>query len=223
MSETLPALDAGEVARWLEEHPDFLGAHPQLALRLVIPRQDGAAASLAGYQLEQLRQRVSELETHLATLRANAQTNESLAAQTHALCLALMAQTTPGDTVRTMVETLARDFSGDHVALVLHAPLADGFQADWLRILAPGDPRLAALPAELLAGSVVCGRLPAVHSALLPAEQADRIQSMAVVPLCGLGLLVIGSADPHHFWPGMGTVFLDMMGQSLNAALSRFR
>ena len=92
MSETTEKLGAHEVATWLRRHPSFLQQFPDLALTLVVPREDGPAASLASYQLEVLRDKNRELSRRLSELAANAQVNERLAVRTHQLTLALMKQ-----------------------------------------------------------------------------------------------------------------------------------
>ena len=51
MSETQEKLGAHEVAAWLRRHPTFLKQFPDLALDLVLRREDGPTASLARYQL----------------------------------------------------------------------------------------------------------------------------------------------------------------------------
>ena len=53
-------------------------------------------------------------------------------------------------------------------------------------------------------------------------ERADEVQSSALLPLPGVGLVAIGSRDPNRFYPGMGTLFLRMMGEALVAALARY-
>jgi uncharacterized protein YigA (DUF484 family) len=88
--ETKERLGAHEVAAWLRRHPKFLGQFPDLALSLVVPRDDGPAASLASYQLDVLRDKNRELGRRLSELFANAQDNERLAVRTHQLALALM-------------------------------------------------------------------------------------------------------------------------------------
>jgi len=35
-------------------------------------------------------------------------------------------------------------------------------------------------------------------------------------------MLAIGSADTHRFYPGMGTLFLHLMSESLVTSLARF-
>ena len=49
-----------------------------------------------------------------------------------------------------------------------------------------------------------------------------RKWSSALLPLSGVALVAVGSCDPNRFFPGMGTLFLRMMGQSLVVALERF-
>ena len=67
MSDTQEKLGAHEVAAWLRRHPTFLKQFPDLALSLVVPRDEGPTASLASYQLEVLRDKNRELSKRLAT------------------------------------------------------------------------------------------------------------------------------------------------------------
>ena len=175
MSDTTEKLGAHEVAAWLRRHPKFLQQFPDLAISMVVPREDGPAASLASYQLEVLRDKNRELSRRLHELFANAQENERLAVRTHQLTLGLMRQ---------------------HNA------------ADTLRALAEGEP--------------ICGRLHPDKNALLYGMRAEDVQSSALLPLPGVGLLAVGSIDPNRFFPGMGTLFLRMMGEAMATALKRF-
>lgn len=63
-------VSAPEVASYLRRHPEFLSAHPDLALTLVVPREhgNGRATSLAGYQLEVLRDKTRELSRRIKDL-----------------------------------------------------------------------------------------------------------------------------------------------------------
>jgi uncharacterized protein YigA (DUF484 family) len=221
MSETQDKLGAHDVAAWLRRHPTFLKQFPDLALTLVVPRDDGPTASLASYQLEVLRDKNRELSRRLSELAANAQVNERLAVRTHQLTLALMRQGNAADSARAMAASLQEDFQGDLVSIVLLQPLPGLEQAPWLQILAQDDPRLAPFRDCLKDGEPICGRLQPEKQALLYAERADEVQSTALLPLPGVGLLAVGSRDPNRFYPGMGTLFLRMMGESLVVALQR--
>ena len=204
MSDTREALGAHEVAAWLRRHPKFLQQFPDLAITLVVPRDEGPAASLASYQLEVLRDKNRELTRRL-----------------HELTLALMRQPSRADVVRAMAATLAEDFNGDLVRIVLFEAI-DGLEdADWLQVVDAGDARLAPFADCLAEGAPLCGRLqPAKHDVLY-GDRAQDVQSTALLPLPGLGLVAVGSGDANRFFPGMGTLFLRMMGEAFAAALAR--
>ena len=77
----------------------------------------------------------------------------------------------------------------------------------------------------LIAGK---GGLNLTHSEPMPGfagrygARADEVASSALLPLPGIGLVAVGSRDGNRFYPGMGTLFLRMMGETLATALKRF-
>ncbi len=222
MSDTIETLGAHDVAAWLRRHPTFLRQFPDLSLTLVVPREEGSAASLASYQLEVLRDKNRELSKRLRELFGNAQENERLAVRTHQLALALMRQDNAADTVRAMAATLAEDFNGDLVRLVLFQPVPGLVETDWLQIVGASDVRLHAFRDCLADGEPLCGRLQPEKHDLLYGVRAEEVQSTALLPLPNLGLIAVGSHDPNRFFPGMGTLFLRMMGEALETALARY-
>jgi uncharacterized protein YigA (DUF484 family) len=222
MIEQTEKLGAHEVAAWLRRHPAFLKQFPDLAISLVVPRDEGPAASLASYQLEVLRDKNRELSRRLHELFANAQENERLAVRTHQLTLALMRQDSAGDTVRAMAASLAEDFQGDLVRIVLFQPVAGLDDVDWLQVVPGGDARLAPFKDCLADGEPLSGRLQPEKHALLYGDRGEEVQSSALLPMPGVGLVAVGSRDANRFYPGMGTLFLRMMAESLAVALQRF-
>ncbi|MCS4278306.1 DUF484 family protein [Stenotrophomonas rhizophila] len=222
MSETAEKIGSHEVAAWLRRHPTFLKQFPDLALTLVVPRDDGPTASLASYQLDVLRDKNRELSRRLADLAANAQINERLAVRTHQLTLALMKQDSAADTLRAMAASLEEDFAGDLVRLIVLHPVAGLEQAPWLQVIEESSPLLGVFRDCLKDGEPICGRLQAEKNTVLYAGRAEEVQSSALLPLPGVGLIAVGSHDGNRFYPGMGTLFLRMMGESLVVALQRF-
>ena len=71
-------------------------------------------------------------------------------------------------------------------------------------------------------GEPLCGRLHPDKQALLYGARVEEVQSSALLPIEGTGLVAVGSHDPNRFYPGMGTLFLRMMGEALATALQRF-
>ena len=212
-----------EVAAWLRRHPNFLQQFPDLASSLVVPREQGPAASLASYQLEVLRDKNRELGRRLHELHANAQENERLAVRTHQLTLALMRQSSAAGVVRAMAASLAEDFHGDLVRIVLFADVEGLDAEDWIRTIPEAADAIAPFRDALREETPLCGRLNPDKNALLYADRADEVQSSALLSMAGIGLVAVGSRDPNRFFPGMGTLFLRMMGEAFAAALESFR
>ena len=214
-------LSAHEVATFLRRHPKFLGQFPDLALSLVVPKEEGQAASLASYQLDVLRDKNRELTRRLNDLFANAQENERLAVRTHQLSLALMRARGPAETLRTMVAVLGEDFRGEDVRVVLFEAV-DGLQADWLQVIPEKDDALKPFCDFLASGEPLTGRLNQDKLALLFGERAGDAASAVLLPLPGVGMLSVGSSDANRFFPGMGTLFLRLMSEALVTALGRY-
>jgi len=221
--------DAADVAQWLRRHPQFLEHYPDLAATLTVPRDAGASTSLASYQLEVLREKNRELTRRLHELSGHAQVNERLAVRTHQLTLALLRANTPARTLATMVAVLREDFEGDVVRVLLSAPAAPALQAQaelgdapWLASLDDDAAFAGALREQLADGEPACGRLPPERSALVFGADAERVASAALLPVAGVGAVAVGSIDANRFFPGMGTLFLRMMGEALAVAMGRF-
>ncbi|MCX7032532.1 MAG: DUF484 family protein [Arenimonas sp.] len=221
MDEKNERLGAHEVATFLRRNPKFLGQFPDLALSLVVPKEEGQASSLASYQLDVLRDKNRELTRRLNELFANAQDNERLAVRTHQLSLALMRAGSAADTLRAMVAVLGEDFHGEVVRVLLFKPV-DGLSADWLQVVPEADARLAPFRDFLASNEPLCGRLNQDKLDLLYGEDKSRAASAVLLPLPGIGMLTVGSADANRFFPGMGTLFLRLMAESLATGLGRY-
>jgi len=68
----------------------------------------------------------------------------------------------------------------------------------------------------------LCGRLQADKLDALFGAHAAEARSTVLMPIDGIGMLAIGSGDANRFHPGMGTVFLKLIGEAIAAAVARF-
>ena len=216
-------LTAMEVASYLRRHAEFLGEFPDIALTLLVPREQGASTSLASYQLEVLRDKNKELNRRLHELIEIAHENEQLMVRVHMLTVALMRERSLYDSARRVVAGLTEDFHTELVRLVLfRAPGADLPAAEWL-ILAPGGAKdLPAFTEFLKRNEPLCGRLQTDKLDALFGAHAAEARSTVLMPIDDIGMLAIGSGDANRFHPGMGTVFLKLIGEALAAAVARF-
>jgi uncharacterized protein YigA (DUF484 family) len=217
------AIDAGTVAAYLKQHPSFLNDYPELAAQLTMPREQGAVASLAAYQLQQLREKNAELEHRLGELTTIASENEKLMERVHALTVALLRANTLEVTTRTVIAKLNEDFHTEQVRLLLFGNHADLPRSEWLRQVGGGASEVPELAELLQRREPVSGRLSADKLAQLFGDEAPAIRSAAMIPLGDAGILAIGSHDADRFQPGMGTLFLRMIAATVTAALARAR
>lgn len=219
LKQSLAAMD---IAEYLRENPRFLENFPDVAAELVIPRENGSAASLAAYQLETLRARNRELNERLAELVAIAGDNEQLMVRVHTLTVGLLRDDNLADTCKSFVGALNEDFHTSRVRLVLFRDGVDLPHADWLLCVPEGAQAMAEFTDFLARGEPACGRLAQPKLDRLFGSEAGKVQSAALLKIGDAGMLAIGSDDPNRFHPGIGTLFLKLIAQALDAAISRY-
>ena len=215
-------LDAMEVASYLRRHPEFLNEFPDLALALVLPREQGSAASLASYQLDVLRDKNRELARRLHELMEIAHENETLMVRVHTLTLALMRAQTLAQTAHAIAAALTEDFHTDLVRLVLFRADPDLPVAQWLIAEPAGAAAFPAFTEFFKRADPLCGRLQQEKLDSLFGARACEVHSTVLLPIGTIGMLGVGSHDPNRFHPGMGTVFLKLIGEAIATALARF-
>lgn len=215
-----------EVASYLRRHPAFLHDYPDLALTLLPPREEGKTTSLASYQLDVLRDKNRELGRRLTELVNIANENEQLVQRVHALNVSLMREASLAGSVRRIVAGLREDFGTEFVRLVLLRADAELPAADWLIVQPQGVPALPEFAEFFNSGEALCGRLQQEKLDFLFGRHADDVRSSALLALADggatLGMLAIGSVDANRFHPGMGTVFLKLIAETVAAAIARF-
>ena len=215
-------LDAMEVASYLRRHPDFLNEFPDLALALVLPREQGQAASLASYQLDVLRDKNRELNRRLHELIEIAHENQLLMVRVHTLTLALMRAKSLPETLNAVVAALTEDFNTDLVRIVLFRADDELPVAEWLLIEPDGARAMPAFAEFLKRAEPLCGRLQQDKLDALFGTRTGEVASAVLLPVEGVGMLAVGSPDANRFHPGMGTVFLKLIAEAVAAAVARF-
>ena len=215
-------LDAMEVASYLRRHPDFLNEFPDLALALVLPREQGQAASLASYQLDVLRDKNRELNRRLHELIEIAHENQLLMVRVHTLTLALMRAGTLPETLNAVVAALTEDFNTDLVRIVLFRADGDLPIVEWLLIEPDGARAMPAFGEFLKRGEPLCGRLQQDKLDALFGARVGEVASAVLLPVDNVGMLAVASQDANRFHPGMGTVFLKLIAEAVATAVARF-
>jgi len=212
------------IAEFLMRHPNFFNDFPTLLAELHIPHPHGThAVSMSERQLIAMRDKVRMLENKLAELIQFGEENDGISEKLHALTLALLAARTPLDLVAALALHLREGFAVPHHALRVWSLPADA---------TPGltDPVSPAVHDSVAAmAQPVCGALAVNEADDWFGEVSPHLRAFACIPLrpapagAPIGLLVLASEEAKRFYPGMGTLYLERLGQLVGAALARMQ
>ncbi len=212
-----PELTETQVAAWLLEHPDIFVRNTWLLEHLTVPHQCGGAVSLIERQVALLRQTNRDLCRQIENLLHVARANDALLANMHRLTLALLE---------------ARHF--DEAVSLVEEALRERFRIEWVALRFFPDCGLPSastfcLPEEVVEsfrqlfayGEAYVGTPQKRYRTLLfPGETSIRSWALAPVGHHRLtGVLALGSSDEARFWPGLGKVFLQRLGEVIGARL----
>lgn len=209
-----------DVARYLHDHPEFFDQYADMLTLVTLPDpHSGRAISITEKQLFNLRDKVRTLEAKLADLIGFGEENDSISDKVHGLAVALISSPDQAAVVRAMYSHLGGAFAVPHVALRLWgAGQGDGHEfdavADSVKAFASGLQR------------PYCGSVTGQDSLAWFGDAATHLRSMTQVPLresggACFGLLVMASEEPHRFYPELGTLYLERIGEMASAALLR--
>lgn len=212
-------LNAENVARYLHDHPEFFDQYAEMLTLVTIPDpHTGRAISITEKQLFTLREKVRALESKLAELIGFGEENDAISDKVHALGVALTAAADSAAVVRALYSHLGGAFAVPHVTLRVWGLGGEGAEFDAVSDAAKAFASGLARPA--------CGPSAGQESVAWFGESGGYLRSMAQVPLrerggACFGLLVMGSEEAHRFYPELGTLYLERIGDMAAAALLR--
>ncbi len=209
-----------DVAHYLHDHPEFFDQYADMLALVTLPDpHSGRAISITEKQLFNLRDKVRTLESKLVELISFGEENDAISGKVHQLAVALIAATDQAAVVRALYSHLGGAFAVPHVTLRLWGAGQGGGNefdavADAVKAFAPSLQR------------PYCGTSHGQESAAWFGEAGAHLRSMTQLPLresggvC-FGLLVMASEEPHRFYPELGTLYLERIGDMASAALLR--
>ena len=208
-------MDESILAEYLATHPDFFQRHPELLETLQVPHGTGTA-SLIERQVAVLREKSRDLEEQLNGLIRTARGNEQIVTRLQRFTLELMRADGIDDVIATCHEILRDDFNADYVTLRIIGG------DDTMHFVSADNQILEHFDSLFDSKRPICGRLKEEQQTFLFKKHADKIQSVALIPLFGadkIGLLALGSQNETRFHPGMGTVFISHLGELISTSL----
>lgn len=209
---------AAEVAEYLRNHPEFFEEQADLLSTIFLPNPHGGRAiSLTERQLVALREQKAQLEDELAELMEIGHANDAISEKLHHFALALFTPVGLESFLDVVHRNLQEIFAIPHAALRIWSGQPDE----------PGIAEFSEVSFDVCAladelANPRCGEPVGEEILSWFGDNARHLQSFALVPLRAeesLGLLVLASEDPERFYTGMGTVYLNRLGQLLSAGL----
>lgn len=211
------------VANYLRKNPDFLDEFPDILEQLHLNHNSGVAASLIERQVDQLRQKNEELDRQLSRLVHVASENEELMSRLHQLTVDLLSIDSRKEFFTHLGNSLLNDFNADILQICLFDEAIATEAGEDVTHIQAEDPDIEPFQAHLEKDHTVCGRLGENKLEFLFGSKARWVQSTALVPLGEKGehgMMAIGSSDPARFYPGMGTLFLDLLANVIATSVT---
>ena len=207
----------------LRDNPDILNRHPELIAVLEVTHQSGSAVSLIERQVAVLRQQIQTQENRLRELMDVARDNERLAETCHRLAVDLLATHDVDDVVSIVLDTFKTELSADHAVVKLFSEDTDLIEQSSGLFVDAADEALNAFKTMLQHKNTVCGKSTKEQKAYLFDDKAEKIKSVAIIPLiagANLGLIGLGADNAQRFKSSMGTDFLSQVGELISASLA---
>jgi len=211
------------VATYLRKNPEFLEESPDVLETLQLNHKSGVAVSLIERQVEQLRQKNLDLDRQLNQLVHVAAENEQLMTRLHHLTLEMMLIGSRKEFFTHLGNSLLNDFNADILQICLFDQDIASEAGEDVKHLRVDDPAMEPFQAHIDKDQSVCGRLGDRKLEFLFGSKARWVQSTALVPLGEKGehgMMAIGSSDEARFYPGMGTLFLDLLANVISSSLT---
>lgn len=211
---------AKDVAQFLKDHPDFFNQYADALAQITIPDPHGGrAVSITERQMGSLRDQVKRLESKLAELIRFGEENDVLSGKAHRLAVALAGADNTGSALRILYAHLGGDFAVPHVAVRMWGVPGDPSAPEFT----PMSDAAREFAASLQRPYCGAGSGPDVLGWF--GERGSHVRSLALVPLRRgpdtFGLLALGSEEAQRFYPEMGTLYLERMGEIAATALAR--
>lgn len=210
-----------EIAKYLQDNPQFFEEHADLVARIVIPHPHGGRTiSITERQMLSLRDKNRLLEAKMDELLQFGEENDTISEKMHRLAVAMIAASSFQSVLHTLNFHLRDDFSIPHVALRLW-DRSDN--TDELPEFANVSEELQVF-AETLS-QPYCGSTSGFETSSWFGDAAEHIRSQALIAMRSgggtVGMIALGSEEPQRFYVGMGTLYLERLGEMASAALVR--
>lgn len=233
MNSAMNPITEEDIANFLVHTPDFFERHAELLAAVRLNSPHGArAVSLQERQADMLREKIRALEIRLMDMMRHGTDNEVLIERMQRWVKTLLMTANARDLPYTIADHIQHDFMVPQVAIKVWG-VAEDYQIEPFAVGVDDDVKTFA---ETLRTPYVGMNQnfeavkwllepSAAHSVAMVALRATRVQDtpQTAVNQPVIGLLVMASPDAQRYHEGMGTAFIERLGDLASAALSHLR
>lgn len=211
-------MKAEDISRYLATHPEFFDEYPHLLTDIRVNHPfEGRAIPIAERQILNLRDKVSLLETKLAELIQFGEENDAISRKMQHITVAMMAARDLTTLIHAVYLNLHEDFAIPHTALRVWQANGDDVE------FSPSSDEVKSWVENM--PHPQCGAYLHPEALGWLAEDTSHLRSYAAIPLKSdkvIGVLLLASEEPRRFYPQMGTLYLQRLGELLAVGLQRF-
>jgi len=210
-----------EVAQYLKQHPQFFDEYADMLADIYVPHPHGGRAiPISERQIVTLRDKNHILQDKLRELVKFGEENDVISEKMHRLSIMFLTFTHLNDFLNELNSILRDNFSVPHVALRLWNINCDSLE---MSKFISTNTETHTVTNRLL--HPYCGPQLTDEIKSWFGESATHLRSFSMIPLRirqTIGVLVLASEEPQRFYPEMGTLYLQRLGDLVSTAISRY-
>ena len=233
MTSAMNPITEDDIANFLVNTPDFFERHAELLAAVRLNSPHGArAVSLQERQADMLREKIRALEMRLMDMMRHGTDNEVLIERMQRWVKTLLMTANARDLPYTIAERIQHDFMVPQVAIKVWG-VAERFHIEPFAVGVGDEVKMFAesLHTPYVGMNQQFGAVKwllepsAAHSVAMVALRATRLEDtpQTSATQAVVGLLVMASPVAQRYHEGMGTAFIERLGDLASAALSHLR
>ena len=214
-------LGSEEVAQYLKQHPQFFDEYADMLSDIYVPHPHGGRAiPISQRQIVTLRDNNQILQDKLRELVKFGEENDVIGEKIHHLSIKLLTFPHLNDLLNDLNSILQDNFSIPYVELRLWDIDFDSLE---ISKFISTNTEIHTMTNSLL--HPYCGPQLIDEIKHWFGEGATNLRSFSMIPLRTkrtIGLLVLASEEPQRFYPEMGTLYLQRIGELISTSISRY-
>ena len=210
-----------DVAQYLKQHPQFFDEYADMLSDIYVPHPHGGRAiPISQRQIVTLRDNNQILQDKLCELVKFGEENDVIGEKMHHLSIMLLTFPNLNDLLNGLNSILQDNFSIPYVELRLWNI---DFGSQEISKFINTSTEIHTMTNSLL--NPYCG--PQLTDEVMHwfGDGTINLRSFSMIPLKTkrtIGLLVLASEEPQRFYPEMGTLYLQRIGELISTAISRY-